>query len=198
MTLDEVNYSILKTIQDHDGPLWKNRIHESLKEREPELPEMNGVSVQTVGRRVDRLRDEGLLDSCIISPDGIKRDLIIAFKLTGEGEQALAKKREEFLKHTVQQMMFSDDATDLSKSALVELMKAEFELDDETKSFIATEYTKEELSTLLAVYYVKQRVVDVFDDANMDKFADLAGKSEKMADAISQGLLSNEIAEKLG
>ncbi len=51
--------------------------------------QLNTVSVQTVCRRVDTLRDNGLLESCIISPDGIKRDLIIAFTTTDKGCAAL-------------------------------------------------------------------------------------------------------------
>lgn len=77
INLDLLDLQILGILQD--DTLWKKRIANHI----------DTVSIQTIGRRVDTLRDNGLLDSCIISPDDIKRDLIIAFETTEQGCAAL-------------------------------------------------------------------------------------------------------------
>lgn len=76
-TLTIIDLQILAELRD--DPLWKKRI----------AHQIDNVSIQTIGRRVDALRDKGLLDSCIIAPDDIKRDLIIAFETTEQGRAAL-------------------------------------------------------------------------------------------------------------
>lgn len=76
-SIDLLDLQILAILRD--DPLWKKRI----------AHQINNVSVQTIGRRVDALHDKGLLESCIIAPDDIKRDLIIAFETTETGRAAL-------------------------------------------------------------------------------------------------------------
>lgn len=75
--VDLLDLQILVILRD--APLWKQQV----------ANQIDTVSVQTVCRRVDTLRDNGLLESCIISPDDIKRDLIIAFTTTEQGCAAL-------------------------------------------------------------------------------------------------------------
>ncbi|NUC70710.1 hypothetical protein HTZ84_00010 [Haloterrigena sp. SYSU A558-1] len=59
--------------------MWKKKLHETLEKK----------SVQTIGRRVEQLQTEDLLESCIVNPDEVKRDLIIAYQTTASGREIL-------------------------------------------------------------------------------------------------------------
>ncbi len=198
MDIDAVDYAILKFINEHDRPVWKNRIHELLTEQRDELPGVDSVSVQTVGRRVDCLRDQDILSSCIISPDDIKRDLIIAFKLTDDGHEILTKKREEFLRETVKQQIFAQDETALSKPVLTELIRNHFDLDTSIKHRLRDEYTHEELTTFITLYYIKRQVADVFSDETAEKLAELAQRSEEIEAAFGHNILEHKLSEQRG
>jgi len=198
MDIDTVDYAILKIIGDHDQPLWKNRIHKRLTGCLEELPGVDSVSVQTVGRRVDRLRDAELLSSCIISPEAIKRDLIIAFKLTDSGADAIEQKQEEFLRETVKQQVFDQNGAALSKPVISELIRNHFDLNPEIKQTLLEEYTSDELATFLTLYYVKRQVADVFSDESAEKLAELAEHSEEVEAAFGQNLLEDKISDQLG
>lgn len=89
MTLDITDLRILFLLQDADGPLWKNKIHEKLDDLTTAADAADTASVQTVGRRVDQLNDNGYLDNQIVSPEELKRDLIIGFEPTEKGVDAL-------------------------------------------------------------------------------------------------------------
>lgn len=95
--VDKVDYAILTVLEDTDSPLWKKRIHTAMTEQEDKLPGHPDVSTQTIGRRVDTLHDNALIQSSIVSPEDLKRDLIIAYTLTAEGEAALKEKREQLM-----------------------------------------------------------------------------------------------------
>jgi hypothetical protein len=151
-----------------------------------------------VGRRVDRLRDAGLLSSCIISPEAIKRDLIIAFKLTDSGADAIEQKQEEFLRETVKQQVFDQNGAALSKPVISELIRNHFDLNPEIKQTLLEEYTSDELATFLTLYYVKRQVADVFSDESAEKLAELAEHSEEVEAAFGQNLLEDKISDQLG
>jgi hypothetical protein len=197
MGIDTVDYAILKIVGEHDRPAWKNRIHELLTDQVDEIPEVDSVSVQTVGRRVDRLRDDELLSSCIISPDDIKRDLIIAFKLTETGQDTIVGKREEFLRETVKQQIFSRGGMELEKPVLSELIRNHFDLDTDIKHRLQDEYTHEELTTFLTLYYIKRQVADVFSNETAEKLAELAQRSDEVEAAFGQNMLETKISEQL-
>ncbi len=193
MRIDDTDFAILKCIRDLDRPLWKNKIHECIKNRFEELPLGSTVSVQTVGRRVDDLTDNGYLESCIISPDEIKRDLIIAFKLTDQGRDAVEEKTEEYLQRVVQAEMFPvNEDISAEKPAVIELIKDRFELDGDTVEMLSDEYTRPELVTLITLYYVKREISDVFTEDTVDKFVDLADSNEKLSNALHQYMLEND------
>jgi DNA-binding Lrp family transcriptional regulator len=193
MRIDDTDFAILKCIQDFGKPLWKNKIHESITERADELPLKSSVSVQTVGRRVDDLTDDGFVESAIISPDEIKRDLIIAFKLTDQGRDAIRERTEEYLQNVVQSSMFTIAETDhIGKPALLELIEDNFGIDDEMKDRLDTEYDRDELVTLLTLYYVKQEISDVFTDGDAEKFVDLTEDSREISEALHRYMTQEE------
>lgn len=178
--IDDVDFVILRCLQKHDSPLWKNKIHECQSELLNER-----VSVQTIGRRVDRLQNEGLLESCIISPDEIKRDLIIAFKLTEDGTAAIQDKRREVLLEAVKDDVFADDTErDLGDEALTELICDEFQLTEDGRELLGR-YDREEQLSLIVLYYTWQKVEDVFAEQDSEKFVQLAEQNEEIADVLN-------------
>lgn len=186
MEIDEVNYAILKLVDESDTPLWKNKLHSQLSERSHTFPAVDSVSVQTIGRRVDWLRDNNYLDSCIISPDGIKRDLIIAFNLTDKGYTALEQKEDELLQDAVQHAMFSNEFTP-EKPVLAELLATHLDLGQDQHDTLLDRYTTEELEVFLTLYYLRNQIHDVFS-TDTDRFTSLVQQSDAIDDTIYHGL----------
>jgi DNA-binding Lrp family transcriptional regulator len=185
MRIDDTDFAIVKCIQNVGKPLWKNKVHECITERAEQLPLQSSVSVQTVGRRVDDLAEDGFLESCIISPDEIKRDLIIAFKLTDKGDTAIREKTEEYLQKAVQSSLFTiTDREYIAKPALLELMQAKFGMDTDLRERLDEEYSRDELVTLLTLYYVKREIAEVFPDEDAAKFVDLTENSTEITEAL--------------
>lgn len=183
MNIDKVDFSILKVIEDYGGPLWKNRIHELLLERADELPGIDSISVQTVGRRVDDLHDDGYLQSCITSPKGIKRDLIIAFKLTDTGTEQIQETRRSLFQDLVQQRLFTNGSEQLSKATLIELLADELELDETTKEQFQSEFEHPDLFALSTMYYIKEWIGQELSD-DVEKFNKIAQEDAKLQEAI--------------
>lgn len=77
--LDRVDLALLTLLAD--DPLWKSEAHAQLLT----LDRVDTVSVQTVGRRIDRLHQEDYLATKIVTPEDLDRDLMIAFQTTAEG-----------------------------------------------------------------------------------------------------------------
>lgn len=186
MEIDEVNYAILKLTAESEGPIWKNKIHQRLSEKCEELPDVDSVSVQTVGRRVDWLRDNGYLDSCIVSPDEIKRDLIIAFKTTEQGREALETKEDEFLQDAVQHAIFSNESAP-DKPVLAELICTHLDLDQNVKETLIDQYSTPELETFLTLYYLREQVSDVFS-ADAERFEELMENSDAIDSSLYHGI----------
>lgn len=157
--IDIIDFLILKCLQEHDAPLWKNRIHE----HHDGFGE--SASVQTIGRRVDTLVEEEYLDSCIVSPDDINRDLIIAYKLTEKGRAALRQKRRDMLEEAVCSNLFCDAETlACSKAELVDLICNEFDYPDAVREHLKAEYTEQEIVTVLALDLLNKEATAVFGD----------------------------------
>lgn len=76
--IDEIDRQILEAIQDE--PMWKSKIR-----REIDADRSN----TSISRRVDNLVEEDCLQQCIIAPEGIAPELIIAFKLTEKGRETI-------------------------------------------------------------------------------------------------------------
>lgn len=185
MKIDETDFAILKSVKDLDRPLWKNKIHERITENYDRLPLIDSVSVQTVGRRVDALTEEEYLESVIISPEEIKRDLIIAFKLTEQGVEAVEQKAEQYLQETVQAEVFSDeDKPRIGKKAMLELMQEKFGIEEGNKEQLDTEYSRDELLTLLVIYYVRNEIVDAFTNKNVEELLDMVKVDGDLSEAL--------------
>lgn len=170
--IDNIDFAIMTLINNADRPLWKNRIHERLHNRQEQLPITNGVSVQTIGRRVDALQEAGHLETVIASPDDLKRDLIIAFTLTDDGTTALHQKREAILKGIINDTIFRDEKhTDIGKEALVALMNDHF-CSDDAPELTTDDHEENELLAILTLYYAEQEALDIFDTETKQELYD--------------------------
>lgn len=160
---DATDFAILFAVKQHEVPPWKNKIHGWIIDNQDVLPHMETVSVQTVGRRVDNLVKNDFLETVIVSPDGIKRDLIIAFKLTEKGAEAVAATRDHMLGQAVDQYMFDQQHNDpMKKDAVATLLADRFDI---AVSALREEYGKDELFTVLMLLYMEQAAEDVLGDA---------------------------------
>jgi len=89
--------------------------------------------------------------------------------------------------------MFTIAETDhIGKPALLELIEDNFGIDDEMKDRLDTEYNRDELVTLLTLYYVKQEISDVFTDGDAEKFVDLTEDSREISEALHRYMTQEE------
>jgi DNA-binding Lrp family transcriptional regulator len=183
-SIDVTDFTILYMVQQHDSPPWKNKIHGWITDNGEHLPLADGVSVQTVGRRVDDLVQDGWLETVIVSPDNIKRDLIIAFRLTKDGMDTITAKREDLLKQTVRRHIFGDETeTNISKHAVITLILHKFEWADSFRENLHSQYSMEELATFLAMTYIDEEATDLLD-SDVEQFRDVIARYNDMADTL--------------
>lgn len=101
MELDKMDYALLTCLEEAETGLWKKELHAELERRATEFPGNVTRSIQTVGRRVEKLHEAAYIESCIVRPDNIPRELIIAYTTTEEGLEAVQEKRSALLKRYV-------------------------------------------------------------------------------------------------
>lgn len=151
--VDDTSYVILDALSE---PRWKSNIQQSIADNDDVLD--GTPSAQTVGRRVDEMCDAGLLSSCILSPDDTERDLIIGYKRTAQGDDAMGEKRSTMLEevaHTTANIACGQQRT-MSCAALTKLIADEFDLDMVGKTRIDEEYGEEELLSLLTLHFAQE------------------------------------------
>ncbi len=153
--IDTLHYVILETLED---PKWKTRIRDVMQDTAIDHPLEQIPSIQTIGRRVDELADQGYITSCILSPDNVDRDLIISYRLTEDGRQVMSEKRDEILQevaHTTSNKACAQERS-VSKPALVKMIAEQFDLDDDGKNRITEQYSEDELLSLLTLHYAQE------------------------------------------
>ncbi|MFB6077098.1 MAG: hypothetical protein ABEK12_03135 [Candidatus Nanohaloarchaea archaeon] len=199
MDIDDVDFSILKVLRDMDRPLWKKKIHRQLTDHDGGIPRVRDVSVQTIGRRVDDLHERGHVESCIISPSEINRDLIIAFKVTENGCRAVESKREEILReYAFRSGIFRGEAGNSAADTdtLADLMTKELGLDSSTEA-VMREYGMTELQTILAVHYLKRGLRERITEEHVDRLADLAREEDRIADLLLDDIVDSDLRQRL-
>lgn len=198
MPIDDVDFSIMKIIRDSRSPLWKKEIHRKLTDGGG-LPNVQEVSVQTVGRRVDALHEDGHLESCIISPNEINRDLIIAFKITDQGHDVFAGKRREILRDYIfRSSILTDRETEPTSNTdiLAELMVDELELGD-THLETLKDREARELLALLAVHYLREGIRDALDEEHVAGLAELALAAEELEEVLTEDVIDRGLHEEI-
>lgn len=176
--IDAVDYIVLKCLHQNGG-CWKKRVYQWTNENIDKLPVDEQKSVQTIGRRIDKLHDYALVESCILSPDAVNRDMIIGYTLTEEGEEALEAKQNEFLREIVAEsskaLMTADDydgetQVPVDRKPLIALMSDAFDIDEETREDILPQIETEELLGLLATHFFLDNAT--FNPENTDVMAE--------------------------
>lgn len=189
--IDAVDYGILKCIEDHDNA-WKKRVHNLLPQYNDTIPGLTSISVQTVGRRINSLQEHGLVESCILSPDDINRDLIIGYAITEKGTRAVQRKRENFLREQVMQVgqhllgNQNVDDIDLDHEALVSLMCDEFDIDEQTRTDIVADCSTTELAAILAIYYFRDNFSNLVAENGFSRLGNLIQATPKLRETFGQ------------
>lgn len=84
--LDKLDLHILTILAKQ--PLWKQKLYDILHDRAD-----TSVSLQTVGRRIETLRDHDYVNPRILDPDDTPRKLILAFTPSDKARTALTEHR---------------------------------------------------------------------------------------------------------
>lgn len=195
MDIDEVDFSILKVLAESDSPMWKTKIHRKLVEEDGGLPHARDISVQTVGRRVDDLLERELVESCIISPQEINRDLIIAFKPSEDGVQELENEREELLREYI-----SVDALETGsypdEEILADLAVDELGADPAVSDSLQGCDT-EGMWTLLSLHYLKEDMRELVDEEHLDSLVELATHDREIAATLVDGFMEDDYIDTI-
>lgn len=185
--IDDVGFSILKVIRDAGRPLWKTRVKDVLNDRRDELPILGIVSVQTVGRRIDDLYNEGLLETAVVRPKETDRDLVIAFELTEKGEEAVMERRQAYLRNIVRRDIFRDFRDEnVPQQPLLQAIKDEFNLSDDATEKLAGRFDSMELASMLALYYVEIESQALFTEEERQFIRQVARGEKTMNEAVDE------------
>lgn len=95
-------FSVLKILEKAEKPIWKKEIHRRIGEELDCLPVEKRFSVQTVGRRVNRMKEENLVKALHINDDEVNRPLIEGFFPTEKGRKVIRAQREHYLKQKLE------------------------------------------------------------------------------------------------
>lgn len=177
--IDNTDYAILQCLCNASKPVWKKEIHVRIQGNITCFPGIEGVSVQTVGRHVDKLHDLAYLESCVVSPENLNRDLIISYKLTEDGFTALREKRESLLKSRIM------TPEDTDKQELLTLLHQEIGFNDEMQSFLADRDTPE-LIGLAEIYYMRKYLDQKMNPEMVEKLQELAADQEILPKQITR------------
>ncbi len=200
--IDAVDYAVLKCL-DENGGCWKKRVHDWINDHHEELPRLEKKSVQTIGRRIDQLHEAGLIESCILAPDSVDRDMIIGYKLTNEGKGYLDAERTEFLKEKV--LLASEaflerhedhDEFSISRPALIELMADEFNIPPHERDLLENCHT-DELITVLMHHFFRTEASPSFDEHAEDRITALITRTPQLVEPYQQETLSDRVRKRL-
>ncbi len=188
-TIDEVDYAILKCLDECNG-CWKKRVHQWIQNHIEDVPEMEEKSVQTIGRRIDTLQENNLLESCILSPDAVNRDMIIGFKLTEHGRETLQETRTQMLKERLSQstayLIGGSEDLDIDRTGLIALMCDEFNIDDKTRETLVEPLNTRELLTTLTCHYIRSNADNTFEREHEELVAELIHRSKSLGKPFTQ------------
>lgn len=196
--IDVLDYAILKCL-DVEGTLWKKKVYDWLTEHQEEFPRMSSVSLQTVGRHVEGLREDGLIESRIVTAEELRRDLIIGFRLTAEGRKTLETQREALLREEVMQaghlLLSGEDDVDfpVEREPLVSLMCDQFDISDRARKQILPHCETRELVALLAIHYFARSVGEIIRTDEAGKLAELVLR----APALRVSLMQETVVDRI-
>lgn len=200
--VEKLDYAILKAVYQMDVPPWKKRLHAYVTAEKEVLPGKE-VSEQTVGRHVDKLTDEDLLETVIVSTrklEDVDRSHMIGYKVTETGMQSLREKRDEILRDkvvtTIAPLMAGNfDELDVNREVTLELIKDEFGL--EMEEAVEEGLKTAELLCILSTYYANQQVCQNIDEDSIKRIAEAAAGNQELTETILQPSLVERIRRYL-
>lgn len=164
--LDRVDYALLTAITDASEPVWKKRIHAYLQEHTDQLPITDAVSLQTVGRRIDQLYENGHIQSDIVSADGLNRDLIIGYTITADGHTLFDATGRALLKR------YATGDEDLSQAAVISLISRHIPITPTTREQL-DDVSADDLQTLIQLAYAREQLRQDRGQLDTDKLSTL-------------------------
>lgn len=203
--IDTVDYAVLRCIHENGG-CWKKRVHQWITDNIDSLPMAEPKSVQTIGRRIDDLHEDGLLETCIMAPDAVNRDMIIGYAMTDAGEAALQAKRDEFLREMVVQsskeLLTADDYDGVTQIAadrepLIDLMADAFDIDEETRETVLPELDTDELVGLLATHFFLDNADATFNPEHEDAIVTLLERTPEFRRPFEKQTLISRVRERI-
>lgn len=201
-TIDAVDYAILKCLAENDG-CWKKQIHDWVNAHVDELPAITEKSAQTIGRRTDKLHEQGFIESCILSAESVNRDLMIGYKLAEPGRNMLQEKRRELLRGNVIQsaeaILTGDTGqeTDIERKALIGLMVDAFNLDEHTRENLLPQLDTEEITGLIAVHFFRKNAGDTFDAANEEVLVEFLQRTPRFREPFEHRTIIERVRAKV-
>ncbi|MDY6770772.1 MAG: hypothetical protein SV186_02315 [Candidatus Nanohaloarchaea archaeon] len=156
--IDKTDFSVLKTIQTSDTPLWKKEIHRQILDGIDSLPYLDSVSIQTIGRRVEQLYDDRYLKAKLTQTDEVNRTLITTYHLTEQGQQAIEDYREKLLRDWVVTNLTShlngSSGPDACLTAITEVFCSHFGIRDDQIEPVS----EQQLLAALTDYFLDQEL----------------------------------------
>ncbi len=201
--IDAVGYAVL-TCLDSNGALWKKKVCTWVNDHADRLPVAEPRSMQTVGRRIDTFHEHGLVESCILRPDSVNRDMIIGYRITEEGQDVLEAARNELLRsavtsardHLLSPDSCDDDAPPVDRTVLITLMTNAFDISTETRDEVLPRINTRELFGLLAAHYFLDNADTTFDAGHEDALDTLLRQTPQLRRPFEQDTLISRLRER--
>lgn len=182
--IDITDYAVLQAVHETGCPLWKKRVYDYIMGHIDRFPGVTSVSQQTVGRHVDKMQDAGYLETDIVSPDELNRDLVIGYTITDQGVDALAAKRADLLERTIINHMFPDKSNvRIKKGALLEMMTAHFDIPVDVREALSG-FTRNQLVTVLMMGYARSEVDQQLAEGDIQKIRARMDETQELWDAF--------------
>lgn len=174
--IDATDYALLVCLAEAAEPIWKKRVHERLQSPELSLPGNTELSLQTIGRRINELHEQGLVETEITHPEDASQNLIIGYTLTDTGIHALNEKRGDIIgSYAIQQ---NTDLTSKDRETLLQLLRDELELTEEEYKTLH-DHSIEELRVFTLAYYAHSLVASTLDEQTAETFFDIIARRER-------------------
>lgn len=186
ISIDDLEFSVLKVVRDAEEPLWKKRIYIVLEERQDELPLTDAdFSEQTIGRRIDNLLNTGLLETTVAQSEDLERRNIIAYQLTDDGEEVLKEKRRKYIRDIVRRDIFLDYMEhEEPVEPLLSVISDEFDLNEADEQLLRDRYNGVQLASFLALYYVHKETLDLFTSEERNAIRAVAAEEKTLSETI--------------
>lgn len=168
--IDDTEYALLAAIADAEQPLWKKRLHTRLQNRDPPLPGNTDISLQSVGRRINTLHDQSLVETEIVEPDDISQSMIIGYTLTEKGRRVLNAKRGDILGTYAGWRGKEVEAFD-DRETLLQLLNDELGLNEEEHATLQEQGMEELL--VFTLLYQARRVSSTLDEQTAAAFREI-------------------------